>query len=115
MKQFHISDVLTVTTGKLVSTRNMKGVYEILNFMTGDNLLTHQLPRAIEECKPFLLSQFPQIVEVTGDEVTGDNWKEWLEQQIDKFGMCFDVEPIPSGKHKHIDPIDELIQMRNKG
>lgn len=38
MKAFHIGDVLTVTTGRLVSPRHMYGVYEILNFLTGDRL-----------------------------------------------------------------------------
>jgi hypothetical protein len=29
-KQFHISDVLSITTGRLVSTRHMTGVYDLL-------------------------------------------------------------------------------------
>jgi len=45
-KDFHISDILSITDGRLVSTRHMDGIYEILNFMTGDNLFTHQLPRS---------------------------------------------------------------------
>ncbi|WP_445080300.1 DUF7736 domain-containing protein [Brevibacillus laterosporus] len=53
MKSFHISDILSVTTGKLLSTRRMDGVYDILNHMTGESLLTHQLPRAIRVCAPF--------------------------------------------------------------
>lgn len=114
MKQFHISDVLTVTTGKFVSTRHMEGVYEILNYMTGDSLFTHQLPRASEECKPYLLQQFPQLVEVTGDEVTIENWKDWLDQQIEKYGMYFDVEPLPEEEHKFIDPISEMIEILSR-
>lgn len=61
MKLFHISDVLTVTTGRLVSRRHMAGVYDILNFLTGDDLFTHQLPRAVQECEPWLKTQFPQL------------------------------------------------------
>lgn len=61
MKHFHISDVLTITTGRLVSTRHMEGVYEILNYMTGDNLFTHQLPRAGKECAPVLCALYPEL------------------------------------------------------
>lgn len=61
MKLFHISDVLTVTTGRLVSARHMDGVYDILNFLTGDELYTHQLPRAMRECEAFLRIQFPDL------------------------------------------------------
>lgn len=45
-KRFHLGDVLSITTGHLLSPRHMEGVYEILNHMTGDQLFTHQLPRA---------------------------------------------------------------------
>jgi len=54
MRKFHISDILTVTTGKMVSVHNVEGLYDILNYMTEDNLYTHQLPRAMEECEPYL-------------------------------------------------------------
>ena len=62
MKLFHISDILSVTTGRLVSTRHIDGVYDILNFLTGDDLFTHQLPRANRECEPWLRSQFPLLM-----------------------------------------------------
>lgn len=35
MRQFHISDILTITSGRLVSSRHMDGIYDILNYMTG--------------------------------------------------------------------------------
>lgn len=66
-KAFHITDILTVTTPFLVSNRHMTGVYEILNFMTADNLFTHQLPRAAEACRPVLLEQFPQLAKYTDE------------------------------------------------
>ena len=56
-RDFHIGDILSVTTGRLVSPRRMDGVYDILNFMTGDNLFTHQLPRAARECAGPLAAQ----------------------------------------------------------
>ena len=62
MQLFHISDVLSVTTERLVSSRHMDGIYEILNFLTGDNLFTHQLPRAMDECRPWLRSTFPNLM-----------------------------------------------------
>ena len=63
MKLFHISDVLSVATGRLVSSRHMDGIYEILNFLTGDSLFTHQLPRAMNECKSWLRSTFPMLMD----------------------------------------------------
>ena len=63
MKEFHISDVLSVTTPYLLSTRHIDGVYDILNFLCKDNLYTHQLPRASREVEPWLRTQFPQLME----------------------------------------------------
>jgi hypothetical protein len=90
----------------------MDGVYEILNYMTGDNLYTHQIPRAIEECQPFLLKQFPDLKNVIADDVTCDNIDEWIKDKAKRFGEYKDVEPLPVGVHKYIDPIVELEEMK---
>lgn len=60
-KDFHVSDVISVTTGWLVSYQGVSGVYEILNFLTDDNLSTHQLPRAMDEVDPVLRRRFPEL------------------------------------------------------
>jgi hypothetical protein len=60
-RTFPLGDVLSVTTGRFLSSRGMGGIYEILNYMTGDNLFTHQLPRAMDECAPWLLRRYPHL------------------------------------------------------
>lgn len=109
-KLFHLGDILTITTGKLVSTRHMEGVYDILNFMTGDNLFTHQLGRAVNECNPALLEQHPQLAAVTGKEVTPENFKVWIEVQCAEFGDELMVRPLPEYAHEFIDPLSELAE-----
>lgn len=91
---FQLGDILSITTGKLVSKRHMEGVYDILNFMTRDNLFTHQLGRASSECKPALLQQHPQLGAVTGAE----------------FGDELMVRPLPEHAHEFIDPMSELAE-----
>ena len=107
---FHLSDILSITTGRLVSNRGMEGVYEILNFMTRDNLFTHQLGRASLECKPELLNQHPQLSTVTGDDVTPDNFNIWIEEQCSEFGEQLMVQQLPVDAHETIDPISELAE-----
>lgn len=65
-KPFNLSDVLSITTGRLVSFRHMEGVYDILNHMTGDKIYTHQLGRAIEACRPSILADHPWLAEIGG-------------------------------------------------
>jgi hypothetical protein len=125
-RQFHLGDILSITTGRLVSPRHVDGVYDILNFMTGDSLFTHQLPRASQECRPHLIRQMPWLddeqMRKAGDQLTkalstqGRDKAQhvvtaWLDAQVKKHGQMHAVLPIPHDDHKVIDPIDELRQM----
>lgn len=114
MKDFHIGDVLSITTGKLVSPRLIDGVYDILNYMTGDNLFTHQLPRAWEECAAALIEQFPQLAEIDGKDCNSDNWKQWLDDKVAQFGERLNVQPLAEGRHAFKDPITELEELWRK-
>lgn len=115
-KAFALGDVLSITSGQLVSRDHIEGVYRILNFMTGDNLMTHQLPRAMEECRPSLLAQHPQVNGVSLPERDGDWTKEevyaWLDEQESRFGATLPVRPLDAADHTHIDPISELRMMK---
>lgn len=131
-REFHLGDVLSITTGRLVSLRGMEGIYDILNFMTGDNLFTHQLPRAMEECQPFLDGQYPEIAEkkmerdlvlldamlakarAEGESKTKDKAAvaKWVKIQVAKHGKMLTVTPILSGAHKVKNPIQEMIEMK---
>lgn len=111
MKLFHISDVLSVTTGKLVSTRRMDGVYDILNHMTGESLVTHQLPRAIKVCAPFILRQHPKLLVVDADNVNEDNLEKWVDEQSKVYGEFLAVEPLNPGRYQSMDAIEEAKEM----
>lgn len=110
-RSFHIGDILSITDGCLVSPRHIEGVYDILNFMTGDNLFTHQLPRASDECRPHLLTLHPQLSSADASGVTPDNWKAWLADRVKEFGETLPVTPLPRGVHAFKDPIDEAVEM----
>lgn len=130
MKLFHISDVLSVTTGRLVSSRHMDGIYDILNFLTGDELFTHQLPRAMDECKLWLKSQFPKLFPddpfmegllIALDIVIGKTAKtnlaaacvEWVELVRTGVGLpeMLPVYEMGADMHTRIDPVEELRAM----
>lgn len=110
-KRFHIGDVLSVTTGRLVSARHMEGVYDILNYMTGESLFTHALIRAAEVCAPVLLQQHPDLADVKAEGITKENWRAWLDEQIARFGEYRKVVPLKAGVYEAKDPITELIDM----
>jgi hypothetical protein len=111
-RSFHIGDILTITTGLLVSPRHMGGVYDLLNWMTGDDLFTHQLPRACDECAPTLRVQHPDLAAIEtptfpqGGAETAVN--AWLGEQVARFGEYREVTPLATGEHTRIDPLAEL-------
>lgn len=108
MRDFHLGDILSVTTGILVAPRHMDGLYELLNYMTGDNLFTHQLMRASDECKTHLLAQHPQLAEVQPGEMAAEAVTPWLTEQVARFGEYLAVTPLAPQDHTRIDPIAEF-------
>lgn len=126
MKQFHISDVLSVTTGRLVSTRHIDGIYDILGFLTGNTgLFTHQLPRAMDEVEPCLRSQYPQLFpddpkmvvllsKLDADVKGGDQktiCNSWVKAVQVTYGLpeMLNLNPMREGEHEFINPIQELV------
>jgi hypothetical protein len=115
-RTFHLGDVLSITTGRLVSPRHMEGVHDILDWMTGDNLFTHQLPRAARECEIPLLHQHPDLAAIVPPESFGDDPEQgvasWLATQVANYGETRQVAPLGTAEHTRIDPLAELRQMR---
>lgn len=127
-KKFHISAILSVITGRLLTHRPSGGieeVYDLLDFMTngvfmenmlGNNLHSHVFRRICEDCSSHLIRQFPQLVvsdetdlkedlEVLDKELKNRGKKssheivtEWLVGQVEKHGTEFVVEPIADYK-----------------
>ncbi|MCC5574523.1 hypothetical protein IMZ11_02570 [Microtetraspora sp. AC03309] len=108
-RDFHLGDILTIITECLVTPNGVDGIYQILNWMTGDNLFTHQLPRAARECAPDLLRQHPDLAAITVPAFDGEAavWA-WLEKQVRRYGERRPIAPLAPLDHARIDPLDEL-------
>lgn len=107
-RAFDLGDVLTVTTGRLLSPRHVDGLYDILNFLTGDSLYTHQLPRACDQCTPEILRQHPDLgaIEVPADLSTEADVITWLDATKLTYGTERTLTPLT--EYQGQDPIDEL-------
>ena len=126
-KNFHISDVLSITTGRLVSSRHIEGVYDILGWMSGESLMTHQLPRVGEEAEPVLSEKYPHLskeamasdlleldrllLEANRDqEKSAAAVRSWVDAIAAKFGLDFAVPKLNEDQHERIDPHSELAE-----
>ena len=114
-KEFALGDVLSVTTGILMSRRHIDGVYDILGFMTGCGLMTHELIRANEVCSPYILKQHPQLEGLEVPTLYRDKELifKWLEEREEEFGETIEIEILPEGAYKRKNPIEEIMNIRN--
>ena len=113
-KAFHIGDILSVTTGRLVSPDHIGGVYNILGWLVGEDLMTHQLPRVARECEGFLREQFPDLP--TEDDMPEFDGEEsvlaWLAEAVAQHGETREVPKMPEVDHTQINPLMEFQLMR---
>jgi len=110
-RDFPLDEVLTISTGRLVARRHMDAVYDVLNFLTGDNLFTHQLPRALDSCLPAVLAQHPDLAAIEPVTVPADAehiWP-WLEAMEAKYGKTRALVPLAEWERR--DPVEQACDM----
>lgn len=114
MTSFPLGDVLSITTGRLVSRDHIEGVYRVCDYMTGHANMTHQLPRVMREAAPIILEQHPELagIEVPDTIVDEDTLDAWLTPLETAHGATVNLEPMTAEDHTSIDPIAELRMMR---
>lgn len=112
VRRFPLGVVLSVTTGRLLAPFDQ--MHELLDFMTGDTLMTHQLPRACEECAPVLLARHPRLADVVVPETFGDEAavKRWVAEQAERLGEGVTVATLDPDDPTVIDPLAELKMLR---
>lgn len=110
-KAFHIGDILSVISGRLVSLDHVDGIYSLLGWMVNESLMTHQLPRVSDECEPFLRERFPDLAAIDVASATIASEAElvtWLASLEAEHGTHRDVPRLAVGDHTQIDPILEI-------
>lgn len=105
---FHIGAILSAITGKLLG--DIGDVEKLMSFMIGEPVWTHSIPRVGDQCKPYLIEQFPEL-NVSGEEINPSNWEMWLASAVEQFGATREVYPIHTDDLVHVDPFKELEDM----
>lgn len=109
-KTFPLADVLGTITGVLLG--KMDGIYQVSEFMSGESVGTHQLPRVGKEIQPVVLRQHPELTPVIAEAeaVTSDNWQEMLAGWTERFGDTVELTSMTADDHQSIDPVSELAE-----
>jgi hypothetical protein len=106
---FTLGEVLTALTGVMLCP--IDDVYKVLNFLTGESLYTHQLPRAFRVCQPFVAQQHPDLAALDWSGVGPTTWRAWLDARVERFGPTRALSPMPAGMYERQDPIAEAAEM----
>jgi hypothetical protein len=106
-KTFKLEEVLSAIYGTLLC--EIGKVYEVLNFVTGDNLFTHQIPRAGKQCQPLIEKQHPFLKEIDLTGINPENWKGRLAAIKSKYQNEIDLLPV--NEWQHVDPTKEAVDM----
>lgn len=109
-KNFKTEDVMSVITGRLIG--DIGGVYEVLNWMTGESLFTHQLPRVGREALPVIVAMHPHLQQAVDEatQVTPENYKTWKQAWDDRYGSEIAVPKFSAENHERIDFLSELVE-----
>lgn len=111
----------TLTTGQVITLGDGRlacgigEVYEALNGLLDDDLMTHQLPRAgrfaephVREACPWVADLPPLSLDAVPDAEKGRVVLEWVEEISAEHGHLHEV-PDLSGQWVHFDAIDEAV------
>jgi hypothetical protein len=109
-KEFATRDVLSTITGRLMG--DIGGVYEVLNWMTGESVFTHQLPRIGREATPVLVAAHPALQQAIdeAEQVNQQNYAEWRQTWENRYGPTIAVPKFTVETHESIDPFSELAE-----
>ena len=113
-KQFDLGAILNITTSRLFT--NMDDVYEILNYLTGDSIFIHQIPRVMDAAKPYVLSLHPELEGVgVGVAINSfEDAKAFVNEQKKIYGNKLSLTPMSkTDGYSHVDPIEEAIEIKS--
>lgn len=109
----------TLTTGQVITLGDGRlaceigQVYEALNGLLDDNLMTHQLPRAARFVEPQVREEFPWVADLPPLDLEGVDDASaavlaWVEQISVEHGPLHEM-PDLSGQWVHFDAVDEAV------
>ncbi len=113
-KQFDLGAILNITTGILFTS--MDDVYEVLNYLTGDSIFIHQIPRVMDAAKPYVLSLHPELEGVgVGVAINSfEDAKAFVDEQKKIYGNKLSLTPMSkTDGYSHVDPIEEAIEIKS--
>lgn len=111
---FHIGDVLSISSGRLVSRDGYDGLQRALSYMAGEEIYTHQIGRVMDEAAPVVLETYPLLADVVvPNDIDESTLDIWLRQQAERYGEFLTLPQMTSEQHERIDPLSEAVEKKH--
>lgn len=103
-RRFHISDILSISTGRLLSTQGMDGIYRIMGYLVNDETIsTIGLAAQAEAARAWLEQDLPWVLDCrylepadgAGPDAVMDHVLAFLTDCTQRYGAEHAVRPIP--------------------
>lgn len=110
MRTFDTLDVISAVRGVLVSPRGMDAVYDVLGFLHGRSLWTHELPNAGRQAELAVTVAYPWIGTLDTDAVTTENWREWGSDVLRVHPPTVALVPLAASGFIGRSPIETAVE-----
>lgn len=95
-REFHLGDLLSVSDGHLIGPNGIDGVYNVMGFIMGRELWTHELPFYANQCSLVIKHQIPFMKEIVfPEDIFG--WgpvAQWLAPVVQEYGEWHAIVPF---------------------
>lgn len=108
-REFPTLEVVTAITGRVCC--DIGGVYEVLGFLLGDELMTHQLPAASRAAEAGALAQHPWLAELGAESVTPETVHEWAAGILDRHGPTVTLTALQGADWRAGNALQDLVDM----
>jgi hypothetical protein len=92
--KFHIGDILTACSDRMLAPKKEEGLRELAEYMTGQTVDMQNLKQVIDTLVPELKKQFPWINDIPFDQCNESNWKEFRDKFAQKYGEYLNVNVV---------------------
>ncbi len=97
-----IGDVLLCDIGE---------VYDLLSFLVGRPVFTHEIPSAGKLCRPHVEQQHPTLAGYDATGINRNNWSVRLAELVANYGGAFALTPIGWNDLAERHPLETLQDM----
>jgi hypothetical protein len=112
-KTFTLETLVFADKGVLTNPWAVFDLMSLIDFVSGESNCPHQIPKAVEQIRPFIRKQLPWLADVPdldGIE-TRQDMDKYLLEQIERFGSSHEVKSMPQGLYDNWDPQHAQRQM----